>query len=283
MKGKLFLMLGFVMFLIGCPPTSTPPGPVPPGDEVPPPPPPPPPPIVTGPNSYVSDAILAKLPGITLARIDYGGGHICSGTLVTPTLLLTAAHCIFYGNKIDKAQSISVHSQIGSTYNLQEKKAELATGFTKIGILGKLVEDDAFRDIAWIELTAAVDTKYPLASIATGLTPDIQGAVPIKIFGFKTKTIWDTTTQKYVRAALGTMAAKDWVIPTVYIGGEGGDSGGPCLVTSGGKILLAGVIGEQSPAGVYSAGDSINCTAVQPFLPQFTADTGATLKTANVP
>lgn len=233
------------------------------------------------PGSLVIDAMAkSEFDGYTVANITLDTGS-CSGTLVARDLIVTAAHC-FFENPAAKPTLISLHSKVGSQYNLKAKAWEAQAGFYHLAG-DKVVIDYDFKDIAYIQLVKNAHEDFPIIEVATNLTPNIAFNTPLVLFGFSSNNFHDLKTIGLLAPPVN-VEVNDFIIPmNEDFAIKEGDSGGPCLFKNAGKMYLAGVIKGFVPLNLYSYLNSHMCVAVKPFVAQIEHETGVRLKTAAVP
>lgn len=120
----------------------------------------------TGQRAYASDAEALRWRGVGLLSID---GGVCTGVLIAPDLVLTAAHCVAdYENKaITKASEITFYA------GLRDRRATAARKAVKVSIhpgylaaKGGYSEARIRTDVAQIRLDAPIPAKaaqtYPI-------------------------------------------------------------------------------------------------------------------------
>ena len=223
--------------------------------------------IVNGQQDF-GDPAVALLVGV-----DANGGTVftCSATLIAPTRLLTAAHCIdgttpvagfsayfggqFPGNDPDfifqtSAESVIVHPQ-------WNPNADLNNG----------------NDIGLVVLREAVPIQ-PIPFRTAALTPgDVGSQVTLVGWGITGGGLGDSGLKRFVDSTLHDFDDLLVVVGDENVGTCSGDSGGPAFATN--------AAGNEEIIGVTSFGDA-NCeqisvdTRVDSFK-RFIASDGAEL------
>ena len=165
-----------------------------------------------------------------LAFIWLGGGS-CSGTLVSPKVIVTARHCFInqQGVQADKAQ-------MAVLFNTQPKNGDPA-----IGVADYKTHPDA--DLAVLTLTAPhTATPIPMTTRAP-----VQGeAVRIAGYGVTAQNNTDSGTKRVGYTSVAGTENVQGFGSVFYVGQSGsktcyGDSGGPAFITYDGVEYLAGV------------------------------------------
>lgn len=187
---------------------------------------------------------------------DYGvfKPHVCTAFPITPTLLLTAAHCIvdknFYQLSLTNSSNASRPSLDASYGNIETM---LAHPQFKDGEF----EDEESRtryDIAFIRLSFPLLVK-PLA--LPDFTENLLTGVHAKLIGYGISTWdarpeWGKTVAVKRRSTLkiGEVLSDYFFIPGKTKNVAPGDSGGPVIINSNGTEKVIGIVsGMKEPEG----------------------------------
>lgn len=188
--------------------------------------------IVGGKDDYGDPAVGA---------VRYWFVDACTGTLIAPHTVLTAAHCTkTIAEKVGADYTLEVHFGLNSG---DSKKADVKSHtehpkYTKAG---------AGYDVAILTLESAID-DIPPVPIASGITPDLTGAMVRHVgFGDNQEDPKSGKTSGQGRKREATYEVHK-VEPLLYWSGAGtlgqtcnGDSGGPMLwrLPSGQERIVA--------------------------------------------
>lgn len=162
----------------------------------------------------------------------------CSGTLITPTAVLTAAHCVIGQSEI----YFTLNTDAGSTTS--------STRFSSAGeVVNPSYSGDPDHDLAIVRLTGA-----PGSTTAQLVNPGEDAALTLgtstMLAGYGYTGVGDTGTLgiKFYGAAFITTAQQNRLYMSTYHQGAAachGDSGGPAYITRAGASqanVIAGVV-----------------------------------------
>ncbi|MDX2548367.1 S1 family peptidase [Streptomyces sp. WI04-05B] len=190
------------------------------------------------------------------ARLDIGNGtKACSGALVAPEWLITAASCF----ATNPAASLAVPAgkpALKTTATIG--RTDLTTTNGQVRDVVELVPH-ADRDLVLARLARPVPNVTPVALSATAPAAGEE----LRVAGYgRTKDEWaplklhtGAFTVNTVEAARISVADKDGAAVCM------GDSGGPALREAGGKVELVAVNSRSAQGGCYGIDAAVTSTA----------------------
>ncbi len=181
-------------------------------------------------------------PWAAVGRVDIGGGRFCSGTVITPTRVLTAAHCIFQpqtGRRADPAEIVFLAGLYRN--EVQERRRPVRVHLLDGYVWSAREELAALeRDVAVLEFAEPIGVP-PLAILPAA------GELPSRL-----------VLARYGRSRPSRTSVDFGCVRTGRIGGlwrvscpgEPGNSGAPLLAPGpGGPRLVAVVVAMDTRAG----------------------------------
>jgi len=182
-------------------------------------------------------------------RFDNGSAGICSAVLITPRVLLTAAHCV--EPRLHSATSVSVKA----TNEVDDSSLNLSD-FIDVTALERhpqwnAADDLNPHDVACLLLAAAPDVA-PAPLLRTSPTALVGQAVRVVGYGRTAAAVDDSGTRRSALAPVSRVTAD-----TIELGAAG--TSGICQGDSGGPSFLNGADAVERVVGIHSAAKSSSC------------------------
>ncbi len=165
--------------------------------------------------------------------LTVNGQPFCSGTLVTPTVVVTASHCIYPGIGVDPPTSIEVFfgtyvGQGGTLIPVVEGKYNPSWNINNA---------NADEDVAVLRLASAA----PVAPVPMAKAPPAGSMVTLVGFGITSANGTGAGTKRMAEAAIESVQQKTFVMQINPQGTCNGDSGGTALFDDGTGEKLVGI------------------------------------------
>lgn len=207
-----------------------------------------------GPADAVTRGTVSRDPGGVrshVVRIESTSGELCSGVLIAPDLVLTAAHCVLQRARY---RVIAVDRQFRS----RSVAVEAVTTHPDF-IPGTTPRTQPGTDLGLIKLARPLGRDFRPLDPARAARP--RAGLPVRIAGFGTTQERDKRTARTLREApmviLGDLQVANRVVVVVDtktmamrpgVSACRGDSGGPILIDGPTGVELVGIISWSSGA-----------------------------------
>jgi len=205
--------------------------------------------IVGGQFATESDLVSVSTVSLTINARSF-----CTGTLITPVHVITAAHCISPGRQF----SISFGLDALSFIPRSVKSVRVHPGYTGLQVEQGL----PVNDIALVRLNRAAPTGFSPATITNEF---VNKDDPLILAGFGLTSFFggNSGRLKFVDTHVQTRLDEQIEFlfgPTPGQSACRGDSGGPAYLVKDGQLLLAGVTSRGVQGKKDELGRPIGCT-----------------------
>ena len=208
-------------------------------------------------QSIIGGAVDTRYPAIGVLMVNKSG-QFCTGTLVTPTFILTAAHCISAASNYVKQGSkifFRIDLPSGGTTKAQYHEAKSLLSHPQYGKTGGIA---LVNDLGGVVLKAPVSNVQPFP---IHFRPVLDGTIVNKQITFLgygligTRPSKKTTKVKHgVQLTLRRLLNDRFEVQDTGKSICSGDSGGPALYQIAGKLRVIGV--NSYVTGPSNAGQS---------------------------
>jgi hypothetical protein len=180
-------------------------------------------------------------PWAAVGRVDVGGGRFCSGTVITPTRVLTAAHCVFQPRTGRRAEPTDIVFQAG----LYRDEVQVRRRPVKVHLSEGYVWS-AREELAGLERDVAVlEFAEPIGVPPIALLPAARELPPRLVLARYGRSRPSRASVDFGCVRTGRIGAL-W---RVSCPGEPGNSGAPLLAPGpGGPRLVAVVVAMDTRA-----------------------------------
>ncbi|HEY8088106.1 MAG TPA: trypsin-like serine protease, partial [Polyangiaceae bacterium] len=193
-----------------------------------------------------------------VAIVASSGVMACSGTVVAPHIVLTAAHCVL-PEVIDGARVVVGSSVASPTATIPVAHAVAHPQFDPVALT---------NDVAILVLSGAA----PVSPVPFGTAPPAVGAsVALAGWGVTAEDAGDSGEKRQGTGVVGSVDANTFGVGSVPSQPCEGDSGGPAFVTASGVTSVEGITSQGDAACVAGA----TYTRVDAYVASFIAPTMA--------
>ncbi|MEM6971677.1 MAG: trypsin-like peptidase domain-containing protein [Pseudomonadota bacterium] len=208
----------------------------------------------------------ALLPWRMIGRVDFAG-HLCSGTLVGPDLVLTAAHCLFKEGVLDSAAHFEVGANaIGYLDRVRVTEIAVAPDYDDIRFVETSEVDG--EDWAFLRLARPVGAEHGWMDVAV-LDPEDPASIlrdnRLSLTGAGYTSDPDNRLSAHVDCAIHTWFNDETLFHRCDMGP--GASGGPLFFRDGARWLIFALHSAQVDGeGRYPDLMAVDARALDPAL-----------------
>ena len=181
--------------------------------------------------------------------IDNGNGKYsgCSGTLLAPSIVVTAGHCVLDANGLlTKSVYVGLAGSSQNSITLSDKITAVQITSTFQSTAGGKVQDD---DLAFLTLGKPQPLRIPIILASEKQVTEFKSkASPLKSIGYGSYTNQGTETVTYPKSFDGTYSSVNSVYSnSAYMASTNGrsctgDSGAPILNITATQVTLVGIL-----------------------------------------
>jgi V8-like Glu-specific endopeptidase len=181
--------------------------------------------------------------------IDNGNGKYsgCSGTLLAPSIVVTAGHCVLDANGLlTKSVYVGLAGSSQNSITLNDKITAVQITSTFQTTAGGKVQDD---DLAFLTLGKPQPLRIPIILASEKQVVEFKSkASPLKSIGYGSYTNLGTETVTYPKSFDGTFSSVNSVYSnSAYMASTSGrsctgDSGAPILNITATQVTLVGIL-----------------------------------------
>ncbi|XP_037919468.1 trypsin-1-like isoform X1 [Hermetia illucens] len=217
--------------------------------------------IIGGTNAHNDDTKYQVSIRLRAAERIFGSGHICGGSLISYTTVLTAAHCLFYFNDDNKEGVLRSSSEFSVVMGTMDRFIRTATTLSYTITSFKYHEqfntEDMRNDIALMFLNGQVPPNFPTVQPISPATYAVQPGSICQINGWGTDAFQGAASNILLTANVTLFSPKDcrrrygdMLLSGMMCAGDWSGSHDACQGDSGGPLVY-----QRTLIGIVSWGN----------------------------